>query len=44
MARGVIQRQGRDGGDGWLAVFFEFWVYVLRHPELVRASPISTAA
>ena len=21
-------------GDGWLAVFFEFWAHVLRHPEL----------
>ena len=20
--------------DGWLAVFFEFWAHVLRHPEL----------
>jgi AcrR family transcriptional regulator len=25
-------RRGRD--DGWLAVFFEFWAHVLRHPEL----------
>jgi len=25
-------RKGRD--DGWLAVFFEFWSHVLRHPEL----------
>jgi hypothetical protein len=24
--------QRRD--DGWLAVFFEFWAHVLRHPEL----------
>lgn len=25
-------RRRRD--DGWLAVFFEFWAHVLRHPEL----------
>ena len=24
----------RDHDDGWLAVFFEFWAHVLRHPEL----------
>jgi AcrR family transcriptional regulator len=24
----------RGGGDGWLAVFFEFWAHVLRNPEL----------
>ena len=24
----------REPGDGWLAVFFEFWAHVLRHPEL----------
>jgi AcrR family transcriptional regulator len=23
----------RDRDDGWLAVFFEFWAHVLRHPE-----------
>jgi AcrR family transcriptional regulator len=23
-----------DADDGWLAVFFEFWAHVLRHPEL----------
>ena len=23
----------RDREDGWLAVFFEFWAHVLRHPE-----------
>ena len=34
LARGTIDRRGRDGGDGWLAVFFEFWAHVLRHPEL----------
>jgi AcrR family transcriptional regulator len=32
LATATIQR--RDGGDGWLAVFFEFWAHVLRHPEL----------
>jgi hypothetical protein len=25
---------GRRRDDGWLAVFFEFWAHVLRHPEL----------
>jgi AcrR family transcriptional regulator len=24
----------RDPDDGWLAVFFEFWGHVVRHPEL----------
>jgi AcrR family transcriptional regulator len=24
----------RAPADGWLAVFFEFWAHVLRHPEL----------
>ena len=24
----------READDGWLAVFFEFWAHVLRHPEL----------
>lgn len=23
-----------DADDGWIAVFFEFWAHVLRHPEL----------
>ena len=32
LAAGAIQR--RDQGDGWRAVFFEFWAHVLRHPEL----------
>jgi BetI-type transcriptional repressor, C-terminal len=32
LATGTIQRRERD--DGWLAVFFEFWAHVLRHPEL----------
>jgi AcrR family transcriptional regulator len=27
----VANRRGQD--DGWLAVFFEFWTHVLRHPE-----------
>jgi AcrR family transcriptional regulator len=31
-ATATIQR--RDGDDGWLAVFLEFWAHVLRHPEL----------
>ena len=25
---------GRRSNDGWMAVFFEFWAHVLRHPEL----------
>jgi AcrR family transcriptional regulator len=32
LATATIQRRDRD--DGWLAVFFEFWAHVLRHPEL----------
>ena len=32
IARARIAQRGR--GDGWLAVFFEFWAHVLRHPEL----------
>jgi AcrR family transcriptional regulator len=32
MAPGSESR--RQSGDGWLAVFFEFWAHVLRHPEL----------
>jgi AcrR family transcriptional regulator len=32
MATATVERRGRD--DGWLAVFFEFWAHVLRHPEL----------
>jgi AcrR family transcriptional regulator len=32
VARGSIDRRRRD--DGWLAVFFEFWAHVLRHPDL----------
>ena len=32
LATATIQRRERD--DGWLAVFFEFWAHVLRHPEL----------
>jgi AcrR family transcriptional regulator len=28
----LAQRRGHD--DGWLAVFFEFWAHVVRHPEL----------
>jgi AcrR family transcriptional regulator len=32
LATATIQRRNSD--DGWLAVFFEFWAHVLRHPEL----------
>jgi AcrR family transcriptional regulator len=32
LATATIER--RDHDDGWLAVFFEFWAHVLRHPEL----------
>jgi AcrR family transcriptional regulator len=32
MATATIER--RDHDDGWLAVFFEFWGHVMRHPEL----------
>ncbi|HXQ54432.1 MAG TPA: TetR/AcrR family transcriptional regulator [Actinomycetes bacterium] len=32
LATDAIERRDRD--DGWLAVFFEFWAHVLRHPEL----------
>jgi AcrR family transcriptional regulator len=32
---GVMPGAGRPSADdGWLAVFFEFWAHVLRHPEL----------
>ena len=31
LATTTIERRDRD--DGWLAVFFEFWAHVLRHPE-----------
>jgi len=34
LARAGIDRRGRGDDDGWLAVFFEFWAHVLRHPEL----------
>jgi AcrR family transcriptional regulator len=30
----LIAGLGRRRDDGWLAVFFEFWAHVLRHPEL----------
>ena len=30
----LITAQGERRDDGWLAVFFEFWAHVLRHPEL----------
>jgi AcrR family transcriptional regulator len=32
LATATIERRDRD--DGWLAVFFEFWGHVVRHPEL----------
>jgi AcrR family transcriptional regulator len=32
LARDTTTRRGRE--DGWLAVYFEFWAHVLRHPEL----------
>jgi AcrR family transcriptional regulator len=32
LSRATLDGRGRD--DGWLAVFFEFWAHVLRHPEL----------
>jgi AcrR family transcriptional regulator len=32
LSRAMLDRRGSD--DGWLAVFFEFWAHVLRHPEL----------
>jgi AcrR family transcriptional regulator len=31
LAADTSARRGRD--DGWLAVFFEFWAHVIRHPE-----------
>ena len=34
LARVVIGRRRAGQDDGWLAVFFEFWAHVLRHPEL----------
>jgi AcrR family transcriptional regulator len=30
---GAAAAQRREADDGWLAVFFEFWAHVLRHPE-----------
>ena len=33
LARRTLERR-RDDDDGWMAVFFEFWAHVLRHPEL----------
>jgi AcrR family transcriptional regulator len=30
----LIAELERRHDDGWLAVFFEFWAHVLRHPEL----------
>jgi len=31
--RAAVDSAGRRGEDGWMAVFFEFWAHVLRHPE-----------
>jgi AcrR family transcriptional regulator len=31
--RASVETAGRRGEDGWMAVFFEFWAHVLRHPE-----------
>jgi AcrR family transcriptional regulator len=30
---GIASRRADAPADGWLAVFFEFWTHVLRHPE-----------
>ena len=32
LSKDTLARRGRD--DGWLAVFFEFWAHVIRHPDL----------
>jgi AcrR family transcriptional regulator len=29
----AVESAGDRGEDGWMAVFFEFWAHVLRHPE-----------
>ena len=34
IARAVVGGRRRGHDDGWLAVFFEFWAHVLRHPDL----------
>jgi AcrR family transcriptional regulator len=31
--RAAVDTAGRRSEDGWMAVFFEFWAHVLRHPE-----------
>jgi AcrR family transcriptional regulator len=31
--RAAVDSAGQRGEDGWMAVFFEFWAHVLRHPE-----------
>jgi AcrR family transcriptional regulator len=33
VARQTLARR-TNGDDGWLAVFYEFWAHVIRHPEL----------
>jgi AcrR family transcriptional regulator len=31
--RAAVESAAPRGEDGWMAVFFEFWAHVLRHPE-----------
>jgi AcrR family transcriptional regulator len=31
--RAAVDSAGKRSEDGWMAVFFEFWAHVLRHPE-----------
>ena len=31
--RAAVESTAGRGEDGWIAVFFEFWAHVLRHPE-----------
>jgi AcrR family transcriptional regulator len=35
--RAAVDTAGRRSEDGWMAVFFEFWAHVLRHPGVPRA-------
>jgi AcrR family transcriptional regulator len=34
LAADLARRRDGNEDDGWLAVFFEFWAYVVRNPEL----------
>lgn len=34
LAGDLARRRGSSEDDGWLAVFFEFWAHVVRHPSL----------